>query len=80
MCRVKAKIMRGPMKSECVAYITIAGGFRAEIVLNSTHTGHNHIFAAEVARDKSNVLIELPQETSSGNWRVWVKKSQILNK
>jgi len=80
MCRVKAKIVRGPMKSECVAYITTAGGPRAEVVLNSTHTGHNHIFAAEVARDKNNVLIELPQETSSGNWRVWVKKSQILNK
>ena len=32
----------------------------------------------EVARDNNNVLIELPQETSSGYWRVWVNKNQIL--
>ena len=80
MCRVKAKIVRGSMKSECVAYITTAGGPLAEVVLNSIHTGHNHIFAAEVGRDKNNVLIELPQETSSGYWRVWVKENQLLGK
>lgn len=80
MCRIKAKIVRGSMKSECVAYITTVGGPRAEVVLNSIHTGRDHIFAAEVAMDKNNVLVELPQETSSGDWRVWVTKNQILNR
>ena len=78
MCRVKAKIMKGIVKSERVAYIKTAEGSRAEIVLNSAHTGRNHIFVAEITRDKNDVLIELPQETSSGNWRVWVKENQIL--
>ena len=79
MCRVKAKIKRGAIKSERVAYIKTAGGVSAEVILSAAQTGHNHIQAAEIARDRNDVLIELPQETSSGHWRVWVNKNQILN-
>ena len=80
MNRVKARIERGPIRSERIAYITTAGGVRAEVLLSATQTGSNHVLAVEVARDKDNVLIELPQETSSGDWRVWVNKNQILCK
>ncbi len=79
MNRVKAKILRGSTRSERIAYITTAEGVRAEVLLSAAQTGPNHILAAEVARDNNNVLIELPQETSSGYWRVWVKKNQILS-
>ena len=78
MNRVKARIVHGSTKSERIAYITTAEGFRAEVLLSAAQTGSNHILAAEVARDNNNVLIELPQETSSGYWRVWVKKNQLL--
>ena len=78
MSRVKARIVRGVIGSERIAYITTAGGVRAEVLLSATQTGSDHILAAEVARDNNNVLIELPKETSSGYWRVWVNKNQIL--
>ncbi len=78
MNRVKAKILRGSTRSERIAYITTAEGARAEVLLSAAQTGSNHILAAEVAEDNNNVLIELPQETSSGYWRVWVNKNQIL--
>lgn len=80
MNRVKARIERGSTKSERIAYITTAEGIRAEVLLSTAQTGSNHVLAAEIARDKNNVLIELPQETSSGDWRVWVNKNQILSK
>jgi hypothetical protein len=80
MCRVKAKIVRGVISSERIAYITTAEGTRAEVLLNAAQTDSNHVFASEITRDKNNVLIELPQETSSGDWRVWVNKNQILSK
>lgn len=78
MCRVKAKVIRGANQSERIAYIKTAEGIRAEVLLSAAQTGSNHVVVAEIARDNNNVLIELPQETSSGNWRVWVKKSQLL--
>ena len=80
MNRIKAKVLRGSIKSERIAYIKTAEGVRAEVLLSAAQTGTNHILAAEVARDNNNVLIELPQETSSGYWRVWVNKNQILPK
>ena len=79
MNRVKARIVRGSIRSERIAYITTTGGAHAEVLLSATQTGSNHVLAVEVARDKNNVLIELPQETSSGDWRVWVNKNQILS-
>ena len=78
MCRVKAKIVKGVNQSERIAYIKTAEGVHAEVLLSAAQTGSNHVIAAEVARDNNNVLIELPQETSSGYWRVWVKKKQLL--
>jgi len=80
MSRVKAKIVRGAIRSERIAYITTVGGVRAEVLLNAAQTGSDHILAAEIVRDNNNVLIELPQETSSGDWRVWVNKNQILRR
>jgi len=66
MCRVKAKIVKGVNQSERIAYIKTAEGVHAEVLLSAAQTGSNHVIAAEVARDNNNVLIELPQETSSG--------------
>ena len=79
MCRVKAKVKQGAIKSERVAYIKTAKGISAEVILSAAQTGHNHIQAAEIVRDKNDVLIELPQEASSGYWRVWVNRNQMLN-
>ena len=78
MSRVKARIVRSVIASERIAYITTAGGDSAEVLLSAAQTGFNHVLAAEVARDNNNVLVEFPQETSSGHWRVWVNKNQIL--
>ena len=78
MSRVRARIVPGAIRSERIAYITTAGGVRAEVLLSAAQTGSNYVRAQEIARDNNNVLIELPQETSSGDWRVWVNKKQIL--
>ena len=31
-----------------------------------------------IAKKKGQYLVELPRETMSGTWRVWVKQNQIL--
>jgi hypothetical protein len=78
MSRIKAKVIKGANQSERIAYIKTAEGVCAEVLLSAAQTGSDHIVAAEIARDNNNVLIELPQETSSGYWRVWVKENQLL--
>ena len=80
MIRAKAKVLRGVVKSERIAYIKTAEEIQAEVLLNAAQTGTDRILVPEIGRDNNNVLIELPQETSSGYWRVWVKESQILSR
>ncbi len=79
MCRVKAKVKHGAIKSERVAYIKTSKGISTEVILSANQTGRDYINAFEITRDVNDVLIELPQETSSGHWRVWVNKNQILS-
>lgn len=80
MCRVKAKIQNGAIKSERVAYIKTVSGQNAEVILDVSQANHDSVVAAEIGRRNNNndVLIELPRETSSGYWRVWINKSQLV--
>ncbi|MDD4890358.1 MAG: hypothetical protein PHU85_10550 [Phycisphaerae bacterium] len=78
MCNVKAKIEAGPIKEESIAYIETASGATAEVIVGSRQVGDGVIHATEVRREPNRVLIELPGETSRGDWRIWVLPSAIV--
>jgi hypothetical protein len=79
MCRVKAKkIEPGDINTERVAYIENSAGKEVEIILDSTQANHRSVVASEIGRQGDKVLIELPRETSSGDWRIWVNRSQLI--
>lgn len=78
MCRIKAKIVRGATNSERVAYIKTVSGQEAEVILDVSQANHKSVVAAEIGRKDNDVLIELPRETSSGDWRIWVSDNQLL--
>ena len=35
------------------------------------------LVADEIGRHEGKILIELPRETASGRWRIWVKESTL---
>jgi hypothetical protein len=78
MCRVKAKIEKGAIPSERIAYITTANGHSAEVILDASQAHHKSVVASQIGTRENTVLIELPRETTTGSWRVWVNKSQVL--
>ena len=79
MCRIKAKFRAGPIKEERIASIDTASGEVAEVILGASQAVKGGVEAVEICRDeKGRVLVELPRETSSGAWRVWVEPSQLL--
>lgn len=59
-------------------HIKTADGKVSQVVVSGSSVGKAHIVAAEIARDKGQVLVELPQESATGDWRIWVKEAQIL--
>ena len=78
MCRIKARVCRGAIAAERVAYIKTVSGVIAEVVVAASQVSRDTIEVSEVTRDRDRVLIELPRESASGDWRLWVTRKQIL--
>lgn len=75
--KVSCRVSEGLMPKERIAQIETADG-RAEIVpVSSQNIEGNKLVAFEIGRRGGNVLVELPRESLSGRWRIWVKESAI---
>ena len=81
MCKIKCEIEDGLIPSEKVARITTVGGKREEVAVSDqlVDMRAGAIVASEVGRSKDgHVLVELPRESASGRWRIWVEGDLVL--
>jgi hypothetical protein len=71
--RIKCKtVMEGPGPSEKIVAIPVRGGGEEEVILPKDLVKDETNEVGEVRRSNGSILIELPQETASGSWRLWV--------
>lgn len=77
--KVNCTIVDGLVPNEKIAQITGIDGRveEVEVPIQSTE-GNNRLLAHEVGRKGNEVLVELPRESTSGRWRVWVNASLLL--
>jgi hypothetical protein len=73
-------IAEGPGPSEAVIGVQTAGGQIEEVVLSKRNVegGLLNVGSPLLTRDE-NYLIELPRESTSGRWRVWVPHSETVS-
>jgi hypothetical protein len=76
--KVSCTISEGLMPNERIAQIETADG-KSEVVAVSHRNieNNNKLMAFEIERSHGRVLVELPRESASGRWRIWVKESAI---
>jgi hypothetical protein len=68
----------GLMPAEKIARIEVAGGEIEEVSVSvSDISADNKLMASEIGRQGERVLVELPRESASGRWRVWVDANAI---
>jgi hypothetical protein len=67
----------GLMPAEKIARIERADGTYEEVFVSTSNVSGNKLLASEIGRSEGRVLVELPRESVSGRWRVWVKESAI---
>lgn len=72
------RVMDGPGPSEVVVAITVDGGIEELMVQESSLKNSALEVGSIVGRNNGLSLIELPRETASGKWRVWVPNDQVL--
>jgi hypothetical protein len=72
------KIEEGLMPTEKIVRVEDAEGGIEEIPVSSRSIDDGKLVASEIGRLEDKVLIELPRESASGRWRIWVKQSTVL--
>ncbi|HEY7337242.1 MAG TPA: hypothetical protein VH639_20290 [Bryobacteraceae bacterium] len=66
------------MPTEKIVRVEDAEGGIEEIPVSSRSIDDGKLVASEIGRLEDKVLIELPRESASGRWRIWVKQSTVL--
>jgi hypothetical protein len=78
MTKLTCKIEDGLMPSEKIVRVENADGDIEELPVSPGSISGDKLLASEIGRDnEGRVLIELPRETASGRWRIWVKASAV---
>jgi hypothetical protein len=76
--RVKCKLLNeGPGPTEAVVEIKTTEGSEEVIVSRRLVDKDSLDVGPLVHEEKNRVLLELPRESVSGKWRVWVPKSAL---
>lgn len=77
MAKLICSFVDGIMPAEKIARVETADGQIEEIpVFTGSISGHK-LLAAEIGRHEGKVLVELPRETASGRWRIWVNEAAV---
>jgi hypothetical protein len=68
----------GLMPAEKIARIEVIGGGIEEVSVSVNDISHdNKLMASEIGRREGKVLVELPRESASGRWRIWVDAAAV---
>lgn len=76
--KLNCQIIAGFTPNEKIVRIQGADGRFDEVIVSRQNIKGDKLLASEIGRDdKGKVLIELPRESTSGRWRMWVNASAI---
>jgi hypothetical protein len=77
MVRLQGDIEDGLMPAEKIVRVENSDGGIEEIPVSSKSISGGRLLASEIGRQDDLVLVELPRESASGRWRIWVKASAV---
>lgn len=69
----------GPGPSETVIGIRTIEGHQEEVVLSRRLVdGQGVDIGTPLLQEEDKLLVELPRESASGRWRIWVAASEVI--
>jgi len=77
VCKINCEVAEGLIPSERVVRFESYDAGREEVAVSERHIEGGALLVSEIGTDGEKVLVELPRESSSGRWRVWVRTNQI---
>lgn len=67
----------GPGRDEVLVEIQTTSGSTEEVIVHKSFVENGSVKVEKIHEADANVLVELPRESASGNWRIWVPSAQI---
>ena len=67
----------GPIRVETVVTIATARGRTEDVIVHRSQVDERSLEVAYIGARDGLLLVELPRESLSGRWRVWVPKSAV---
>jgi len=72
------KVLDGLIPAEKIARVQSADGRIEEVSVSVKDiAAGNKLMASEIGRREGKVLVELPRESASGRWRIWVNEKAV---
>ena len=75
--RVLCTIEDGLIPSERIVRVQGADGRVEEVSVSSRNVHNDRLDVFAIGADEGRVLLELPRESASGRWRVWVENTLV---
>lgn len=72
------RIIDGAGPSERIVVVATSSGTSEEVVVPHNVVHENLLEVSRIGQSDGSVLVELPQESTSGNWRIWVPGSALV--
>jgi hypothetical protein len=72
-------VEEGLHPSEVVVTLRTADGKVEEVAVDRQLVEAKQLQAFPIGEEAGRVLVELPRETISGAWRVWMPKASVFN-
>jgi hypothetical protein len=67
----------GLIPAEKIARVELADGQIEEVSVSVKDITDGKLMASEIGRREGKVLVELPRESASGRWRIWVNEKAV---
>ena len=82
MARIRVKILgEGQHPSEALVAIETADGVVENAIVDRRSIHNDTIEVGyPVGGDNDRYLVELPRETANGQWRLWMKRSDVSDR
>ena len=78
LSKVKAeKVSKGMIPSERFVLVRTAEGYNEEVPASDRQVVGKYLLVSKIYEEKDRILVELPRESSSGAWRIWVPRNRF---
>jgi len=73
-----SSIENGLMPAERIARVQDASGATEEITVSPGNVKDNRLVVHVIGVQGDRILVELPRESASGRWRIWVDRANAI--